>query len=154
MSTDGDMWNLDRAHFHTRSPKHSVQLFYANAYSAQRAPVMYPICYIGTTSQRWQEIMQPILSLVDDADQQIQNSILRSNKDERSRLLTIDERKREFDLRSLLLQLVAYGAKKHGRQWTDAGKAVSPQWYFDQLLFGDAIRLVLFCVIFRLLKKT
>lgn len=45
LSSDGDMWNLDRAHFHTRSPTHDVQLFYANAYprrSDTDAP-MYPV---------------------------------------------------------------------------------------------------------------
>lgn len=143
LSTDGDMWNLDRAHFHTRSSVQSVQLFYANAYSYKKDSVMYPICYIGTTADRWLEIMRPVLSLVVDnlhEHDRIAQSLQPSSIDS-TIMMTIDASKRRFELRALLLRLVAYGANKYGRQWTAAGKAVSPQWYFDQLLFGDAIRL-------------
>jgi len=108
LTTDGDMWNLDRQHFHTRSSDHLVQLFYANAYS-YRKDIMYPICYIGAKAEVFLEIMQSVTP----AD--------------------------TFDLRGLVLRLIELGAQRHGTQWITAGKAISPQWYYDQLLFGEAI---------------
>lgn len=57
----------------------------------------------------------------------------------RDRRLSIDDARRDFDLRALVLRLIASGAQKYGRQWHTAGKAISKQWFYDQILFGDAI---------------
>lgn len=108
LTSDNDMWNLDRAHFAQRG-RGDVQLFYGNAY-AGRSPPMYPICYIGMRAALWRTVM-----LGDDAATM------------------------PFDLDRVTRDAVRAGARRYGDEWNVANKAVSPRWYYDQILFGEAI---------------
>ena len=45
----------------------------------------------------------------------------------------------DVDLSRFLHAMLRIGAERYGRQWTHAAKAASPQWYYDQIVFGEAI---------------
>lgn len=114
LTSDNDMWNLDRAHFAQRdADAGTVMLFYGNAYPG-RVPPMYPICYIGMRAALWRTIMSnavPALLL-------------------RGAPLDLDEVTRD---------IIRAGERRYGAEWNTANKAVSPRWYYDQILFGEAI---------------
>lgn len=53
ITSDADMWPLNKAWFNQGDKSKAMQLFYANAYQHER----YAICYIATKSKHWREIM-------------------------------------------------------------------------------------------------
>lgn len=53
LTSDVDMWPLDRAWLNQRSGAFTV--LYANAYSSKR----WPICYLGGIASTWSDIMRP-----------------------------------------------------------------------------------------------
>lgn len=115
LTSDNDMWNLDRAHFAQRGgARHPVQLFYGNAY-AGRTPPMYPICYIGMRASLWRTVMSSAVPSLADRDAA------------------------PFDLAHVTHELIRAGERRYGAEWRVANKATSPQWYYDQIVFGEAI---------------
>jgi len=113
LTSDNDMWNLDRAHFAQRAPHAAVQLFYGNAYVG-RTPPMYPICYIGMRASLWRVVMSNAVPSLADRDA-------------------------PFDLAHVTHELIRAGERRYGAEWHVANKATSPQWYYDQIVFGEAI---------------
>jgi hypothetical protein len=113
LTSDNDMWNLDRAHFAQRGAHDSVQLFYGNAYVG-RTPPMYPICYIGMRASLWRTVMSNAVPSLGDRDV-------------------------PFDLAGVTHELIRAGERRYGAEWHVANKATSPQWYYDQIVFGEAI---------------
>lgn len=113
LTSDNDMWNLDRAHFAQRGPPDSVQLFYGNAYVG-RTPPMYPICYIGMRASLWRTVMSNAVP-------------------------SLADRSTPFDLARVTHELIRAGERRYGAEWRIANKATSPQWYYDQIVFGEAI---------------
>lgn len=53
LTSDADMWPLDRAWLNQRAGDFTV--LYANAYGGQR----WPICYLGAAASAWREVMRP-----------------------------------------------------------------------------------------------
>ncbi len=58
LTSDADMWPLDRAYFHKQDPSRPFHVWYRNAYEVEDGVQKYPICYLGGNVKIWREIMR------------------------------------------------------------------------------------------------
>ena len=57
LTSDADMWVLDKSWIHQRGSNDHVTSFFANAYEGAYQIPRFPMCYIGAVAGVWQEIM-------------------------------------------------------------------------------------------------
>jgi hypothetical protein len=72
LTSDADMWPLDRAYFHKQDASRPFHVWYSNAYEVEDGVQKYPICYLGGKVKIWREIMR---LGEDDAIGRLQNEL-------------------------------------------------------------------------------